>query len=316
MNLIQAISEGYLFLSEAILHGMAAWMLPILYSTPDDVQPKAIGLQTGHHRVFSMEVHPYASVFLSEVGLMGGSECEANAAFYQRIHWTPPAEKPVDHLAVQLAALGWLAGAEWDAVTDQQPAHVTRIQALRRQFLDERVLTWLPAVALACIAQSSSVYTDVMRLTLELVATDRAALGDELMLSTHPPFFLPSPPDILADPKTGLGDIAFYLMTPALSGVFLSWGNLLEIARRHRLPSGFTDRITLLHNLLRNAANYGLFVPFVNDLYVFVAGRVADLRDLAQKHPALATGCLVWAEQAEITLMILKQMQSAVFADD
>jgi TorA maturation chaperone TorD len=312
---IYAINEGYTFLAQALLDALSPDMLLVLFPEAALSEINADELEVDHYRVFGINVYPYASVFLSADGLKGGAEAEASTAFYARVGWATQTNEP-DHIAVQLGVLGWLAGAELEALEDGKASQVARIQALRRQFLDERVLTWLPSLYLATAGQKSFVYAEVVRLALELVAEDRAVLArNDLMQASHPVFALPAAPDLLVDPKTGLRDIAEYLMTPALSGLFFSRDEVIRLAGRHGLPTGFADRKTLLHNVLRGAVNYGVFPVLIADLCAEAQRWGSHLRELGQKHPTLSAGCLVWARRVDKTLETLNRVVSATLSD-
>jgi len=64
------------------------------------------------------------------------------------------------------------------------------------------------------------------------------------------------PADLLDDERTGLKDIARFLMTPAWSGLALSRDDIARLGRSAQLPRGFGDRTQMLTNLLRSAAEY------------------------------------------------------------
>lgn len=310
MTSLQAISEGYHFLSHVLLDGFTPDSLRIVFPDLPVSDSDTEALEVAHYQVFGRNVYPYASVFLSEDGLKGGVEAEASEAFHQRVAWRALTSEP-DHIAAQLGVLGWLAGAEADALADRLPAQAARVRALRRQYLDERILTWFPALSVAVTAQAVDIYTEAVRLALELTATDRSTLGEGLMAVERHIFALPSVPDVLADPKTSLRDIAHLVMTPALSGGFLSYDDLMRLARRHGLPMGFADRRTLLHNVFRVGVDYGIFPALIADLAAIVRGWVAQFNAMSATHPALSTGCAVWADRARMTIDLLHRVKSA-----
>lgn len=254
-------SRAYEALAGALHEGITPALAGVLGADGQDAE----ALAAEHYRVLGLNVYPYAGVFLSGDGLMGGVEADACQAFYASVGWEVPNQQP-DHLGVQLGALGWLAGAEADALFDGAGGQAARVRGLRRRFLDERVLTWLPTFARAVTWQGEGVMADLARLALELAVTDRQALGDDLMGGFGAPLALPSPPDLMADPKTTLRDIAHYLTTTAWAGLYLSRDDIARWAQRHAVPTGFTDRQTLLHNVLRSAVAYGRFAPLMDDL--------------------------------------------------
>lgn len=302
---VQARSDAYHVLGTALLDGLTPQMLDLLgeVSALGDLTaqpPSADVLSAEHYRVFGLNVYPYAGVFLSVEGLMGGMQADAAAAFYAQVGFQPSGD--ADHIGTQLGALAWLTGAEADALVDGQMGQVARLRGLRRRFLEERVLTWLPALAKAVEVQGAPLYTAVAHLALELSVDDRAALGDDLLVAGEP-FALPPAPDLLADPKTSLRDIAGFLTTSAYAGVYLSRDDITRLAQNHRVPTGFTDRTTLLHNVLRSAVDYGVFAALIEDLRGLVAGW-ADYFG-AFDLPA----CAVWASAAAYTAEMLAQVR-------
>lgn len=309
-TLVQARSDAYHVLGTALLDGLTPQTLDLLgeVSALGDLTaqpPSAEVLSAEHYRVFGLNVYPYAGVFLSVEGLMGGIQADAAADFYAQIGFQPSGD--ADHIGAQLGALAWLAGAEADALADGQMGQVARVRGLRRRFLDERVLTWLPALAKAVESQGAPLYTAVAHLALELAVDDRAALGDDLM-AVGEPFGLPPAPDLLADPKTSLRDIAVFLTTSAHAGVYLSRDDITRLALRHRVPTGFTDRTTLLHNVLRSAVDYGVFAALVEDLRETAAGWTAyfGVFDLPS--------CAVWGAAAARTAEMLAQVRDGVLS--
>jgi len=304
-TLIQTRSDAYTLLGQILCDGLTPESLPLVM--PDgEMRFDADLLEAERYRVFGLNVYPYAGVFLGADGLMGGTEAEASAAFYARVKWDAPSHD-ADHIGMQLGVLAWLTGAEADALADGKPGQQARIQALRRDVLDRRVLTWLPMLARAVASQESRVYERVIGLALDLAAEDRAELGEG---ESRPAFVLPTPPDVLADPKTSLRDIASVLMTPAWAGVYLSREDVGRLARRHHLPSGFTDRKTLLHNVFRAAVDYGVFAALIADLCQTVTGW-GDYFHQQANNPVLQAGCLVWARQTERTLDLLRHIESS-----
>lgn len=303
------MSEAYLFLGQALCGELEPWMLPVLFPETETAEIEA-GLAGEFYRVWSLTLYPYANVFLSDDGLMGGDVTEAVAAVYRRMGWQAPSAYPSDHLGVQLAALSWLSAAEAEAIADNQRAHVGQIQALRYDFLNRYVLSWLPALAVACERVQSPVYGRVMTVLLELIAADGEALARHLVMFESAPVDLPVAPDVLADEQTRLRDIAEYLTRPAWAGVFLSRDDIRRWAARYGIPSGFADRGTLLHNLMRESVNYGVFSGLMGEIVGWVDETALSLRALAQKHPVLKTGCELWAVRADQTGQMLRQLLS------
>ena len=183
-----------------------------------------------HHRVLSVEVQPFASAFLEPDRCLGG---EVTRRLADRV----AIEGDPDALWTQLRWLALLCGAEADALRDGVEVDVG-LQA----FLAEELLPWLPAL---CWALPEGLYRAGAALLLELAE----AHGDRPVEVRLAPV-----EDLVAEPSTGLRQIADYLATPARCGAWLAPWRLRRISD---LPRGFGGRARLLENLLQGAVHHG-----------------------------------------------------------
>jgi len=118
--------------------------LAVLAEAPDartDAVARALGLERAptaseYADVFLFQLYPYASVYLSEEGMLGGEARDRIAGFLTTLGASPPAEP--DHLSFLLAAHAELA-------TPPDDAEGAKRQAARKAFLWEHLLSWLPA---------------------------------------------------------------------------------------------------------------------------------------------------------------------------
>ncbi len=207
-------------------------------------------LGAAHHRVFSLEAPPVESFWLSPDRLLGGDLSAAVAADYRLGGFAPRvADVSPDHLGVQLAYLGWLAGARAHALEDDRPDEDARIAILERDFLDHHLLRWLTALVVA-VSEVDDFFGRVLELALSLATNLRASLEGEAT-----PWSLPEPPD-LTSAETSVRDIARVLCTPAHAGGLLTRTALASLGRPDQLPAGFGDREQTLANLVRSAARF------------------------------------------------------------
>lgn len=255
-----AYSRAYELFSHLYQHGITATTASIIPALPDfptfdrnTADFAHFGAQ--HYRLFGYSVYPYEAIFLGEDRLLGGTLTEAVAQFYTEVGFPVPDDESADHIAVELALLAFLTGAEADAEADGAHQHVYRLRNLQRRFLEDHLLRWLPALTYAVQMQGNAFYSALASQTLDLVLSHREALGDDLMSGSFP-FRLPDAPDLVNHEKTSLRDIARYLLTPAYSGVFLSHDDIARLGTAYRLPRGFGSREQTLTNLLRTAADY------------------------------------------------------------
>ncbi len=163
-----------------------------------------------------------------------------------------------------------------------------------------------------------SFYTALAELTLSQVAdhvSEQAAGGVQDLLAPAPSFALPTPPDLLADAKTSLKDIADHLLRPVHSGLTLSRDDLTRLSRSLDLPRGFGDRVQMLTNLMRAAVTYGLWEKLIGNLREVGADWQTAYNAVGAESPALAEFVRPWAGQVERTIGLLDQIARQKLAD-
>jgi TorA maturation chaperone TorD len=262
---------------------------------PDPFQPDEAAAD--HQHLFGFNVFPFESIFLDVSGLLGGDVTDGVVASYQAAGFGGwETSEGADHIGHELSFVGSLCGAEHDAWEDGLPAVARRMAGLQAEFLDRHLLRWLPPLALAIRAHDHPFYTAMVDLTLEL-ATDHwgGAAGNSKVI-----FELPALPDLLEDEKTGLKEIAAYLLVPAYSGLYLSRDHIGRLARRHRLPRGFGGRQNMLLNLLRSAASYEGTGAILAALQVLADGWAGKYEEMPAGKP--------WGKRARRTAELLAEM--------
>ncbi len=263
-----------------------------------------------HYQLFDFNVFPYESIFLDSSGLLGGQITDAVTAHYRQFGFAVElsAHNP-DHMGQELAALSFLCQLEADALQRAvvQDAVAFREQQLR--FLQAHLLLWLPPFTLAIRQQGDDFYTAVANLTLALVTDHyQSLLGDTTF--TLDKDASPSIPNLLDEDKTGLKEIAAFLITPVYSGFFLSRDDIGRLARGFDLPRGFGDRQQLLTNLLRTAVQYDQFSLVIIALQTAVTEWQTTYRTISQENPLLTPFTASWLIKTEHTLHLLGHMQT------
>ncbi len=329
-----ARSRTYQLLSRLVLEGVTRETLPILQALPELAEslPQPLDLEqmaAAHHRLWQFNVFPFQGLFLGTENLLGGPVTEAVLHSYARSGFQPDlASQSGDHLGLELAFLAFLAGAEADAWEDDRPSIARTIRERQRQFLDEHLLPWLPALTQAVRQQFASplhppegqgdsperrLFVLVAELALELALAHRQDLADEDLLAPGPSLSLPALPDLLAEESTGLKEIAAHLLVPAYSGFFLSRDDIGRLAQRHSLPRGFGERQTMLANLLQSAARFDSLAGVLNSLEALVAEwqRLYASPPLAH-HPLMRPIAQAWEARLQATLVILETLRAEV----
>ena len=329
-----ARSRTYQLLSRLVLEGVTQKVLPVLQALPELAEslPHPLDwerMAAAHHRLWQFNVFPFQGIFLGTENLLGGPVTEAVLHSYARSGFQPElASQSGDHLGLELAFLAFLAGAEADAWEDDRPGIARTIRERQRQFLDEHLLPWLPALSQAVRQQFASplhppeepeapresrLFVLVAELALELALAHRQELADEDLLAPAPSLSLPALPDLLAEESTGLKEIAAHLLVPAYSGFFLSRDDIGRLAQRHDLPRGFGERQTMLTNLLQAAARFDSLAGVLSSLEALVGEwqrlyRTAPVAD----HPFMRPIAQAWEERLQATSRILAAMRAGL----
>lgn len=315
-ELAQARDRAYALFARLYEKGLTADLLPLLAEIPELVdgihlinydEDKA---EADHYDLFGFNVFPYASVFLDERATLGGRVTQNILSVYHKSGFDVPLEsESADHIALQLQFLAFLSAAEGEALGDGLVQVALSIKQLQRQFMDEHLLTWLPAFVLAIRQQGDVFHSNLADLTFEMVLHHRADLGNDL-LAPETSFSLPPAPDLLADQKTGLKEIAAYLVIPAYSGLYLSRGDISRLARSQLLPRGFGSRQQMLTNLLRSAADYDHIPQLLKEIRILVAMWMQSYQVLADSRAGRFAR--IWLERLESTDRLLCSLNKEI----
>ncbi|HEX6304953.1 MAG TPA: molecular chaperone TorD family protein [Anaerolineales bacterium] len=315
-ELAQARDRAYALFARLFQKGLTADLLPLVTEIPelaDDAHLKnydADRAGADHYELFGFNVFPYASVFLDESATLGGRVTQNILSVYHKSGFDVPLEsESADHIALQLQFLAFLSAAEGEALEDGLVQVALSINQLQRQFMDEHLLTWLPAFVLAIRQQQDVFHSNLADLTLEMVLHHRADLGNDL-LAPETSFSLPPAPDLLADQKTGLKEIAAYLVIPAYSGLYLSRRDITRLARSQLLPRGFGSRQQMLTNLLRSSADYDHVPALLEDIRALVAVWMQSYQSLAGS--GAGRFAIVWQDRLESTDRLLSFLNKAI----
>lgn len=204
-----------------------------------------------HYGVLQRQVQPFASVFLSEEGLLGGEMSSRARDLGARSGFVARDEEP-DHLSELLALLAGLCGAEADAYRDGQTDALARIHGLQREILGAVLLRFLP-VLVPALRPVDALYAEVAELALELAADHWMArrFEDDPLED----WALPQCDDLLSNPKVGLKAISRRLTTPGKVGVFWAPEAISQFARELEVGTGFGKRWQMVEVMMHGAAH-------------------------------------------------------------
>src|SRR5207253_656654 len=106
--------------------------------------------EADYTEIFGLQLWPYASIYLSSEGKLGGEAGDRVAGFWRALGVTPPSEP--DHLAALLGLYSLLADSE---EAEEDPARRRLRRSARQALLWEHLLSWLPAFV-AKLAETGS----------------------------------------------------------------------------------------------------------------------------------------------------------------
>jgi len=235
---------------------------------------------------FVLQQTPYASVYLGSEGMVGGDARDRIAGFWRALGAIPPPEP--DHLVTLLGAYADLVERHEAAGDDMQRQQV---QAARRAFLWEHLLSWLPAFLIKAQDVAPDSFRQWAALLMEALLEEARESGDEPRMPLH----LREAPRIARDED--LHAFLGALLTPVRSGMIVTRADLIRGARSMDLGVGFGDRRTMLRTLVDQDAEGT--VRWLSD----------EARRWARRHAALVRDlgpvAEFWQERAEATAELL-----------
>ncbi|MCP4360354.1 MAG: molecular chaperone TorD family protein [Chloroflexi bacterium] len=311
--------RSYKLLSQLLSQGLTKETLPLVQAVSDlaGYLPERFNFDEAaavHYQLFDFNLFPFETIFLDDSGLLGGRITESVAYSYHAFGFqVETAAHNPDHIRQELAALSFLCLAETDALAKGDGGTVVSHRRQQIKFLQHHLLRWLSPFVLAVQAQKDAFYTAVAHLTLALIYDHYQDLLSEIERVPEA-WTLPTPPDFLADDKTGLKEIAAYFMMPAYSGIFVSRDNVGRLARQLNLPRGFGDRQQMLSNLMHTAVQYDLFPALLNGLETTITDWQKAYHATIVEMPLLEPFTAVWSARTQQTLRLLTHMQTQLKA--
>ena len=271
-----------------------------------------------HQDVFGFNVFAFHSPCLDEPARPGGRDTERLTDFYRRAGFpVVQTAESADHVGVELNFLGFLSKMEAENVgPDAQKA-----RGFARDFLDEHLLRWMPALRHALHTHGHPFYRALADLTLETLLDHRRALQDgeperetsDERRTTAGDGQRETGEALLADPKTGLRDIAEHLLVPVDTGIYLSRASIRALSRHENLPAGFGSRDDMMSNLLRSAADYDGLETVTKALSAHVDDTRQAWRAFADELPAVTQAIAQpWLERLDHTEQLLDEIRDAV----
>jgi len=245
--------------------------------------------------LFLFHLYPYASVYLSEDGMLGGEPADRIGGFWRALGHSPPAEP--DHLA---ALLGLMASLE-ERIGAVEEAEALLLQNARRTLLREHLLPWLPVYLDAVEALAPEYYyawARILRRVLLSRAQDALTQDNEQKESEFIHLECFRGP---VDPRNEGGEpFLKALLAPARSGMILARADLGRAARELDLGFRLGER------------SYQLKALFGQDAGGVLEWLAVEARRWLERHRnrsvILAPVTGIWERNAKETVDLLEEL--------
>ncbi len=274
--------RAYALLADLVSRGPTAATLPpartsVVLAEALDSYANVDDAAADHQHVFGLSVPPFEGVFRDPEGHVGGACTDLLRDRYAAMGFAhDPRGEGVEHLSTQLRALAFLSVAEADAREDDATPQIEAVRVLAREFLDAHLLLWLPSFAVAAKAAGRALPTAVVDQIMDVVVMHRRGLD---IPDDDANYQLQGAPLDLDDPSVGIREIAAALSVPARVGALLTRDDIARVGRGQRVPRGFGERRTTIHNLLNSAAGLGSLAGVIDDLRALLSERRYALDD-------------------------------------
>lgn len=192
-----------------------------------------------HADLFTLQLVPYASVYLGNSGHIGGEARERIAGFWRALEADVPGEP--DHLRELLALY---AALMFESPTSD--ANRARLRHWRRALLGEHLLSWLPLYLLKLRQQTEAPFYRAWSELLESALEREAVhLKPPPIDSSHWMKAVPPPTPLDVDELVSL------LLAPVRSGLILTRRDLVDAGRTLRVATRIGERRFMLEAMLR-----------------------------------------------------------------
>lgn len=271
--------------------GAASGSEPAAPPAPDDEEAAR------HESLLGFAVPPYAGVFGNPEGLIGGL-AEARAA------------EALLKAGIDPRAAG-SAGDHVSGLTRAVALVLTTPNTADAASLAMGLLGWLPSLELALRREGGEDYADLVEVLIEVLVVI-ADLHPESIKSLDSVEDREVP---TARSESSVKDLAEYLTSHALTGVYLGRVTVQRIARQVEAPRGFGGRALMLANLLKSAASYDRLDEAIGLIRDEVVAYRAAWSQESERHPVSAKWAGEWLRRQDRTLVVLEAIQKAVHAE-
>jgi TorA maturation chaperone TorD len=232
--------------------------------------------------LFVVQLYPYASVYLSPEGQLGGQVQDHIAGFWRVLH--QPVPRDPDHIATLFSTYSQLAHHTGNG---DEPYMQDLRRQMRHAFLWEHIASWILPFVARVRELGSSTYRGWGSLVLDAIEAEVAHAGQPAMLPLH----LRSAPPL--PQQCDLAALTTMLFSPVTSGIILTRADLGRCARDLGMQIRIADRRYTLGTMLEQDA------VRVGDWLAHEARRQAEL--MSNSAPSFRAIAEHWEQRALTT---------------
>lgn len=253
-----------------------------------------------YQEIFCDNLPPYASIYTSNEGIVGGEALGRISGFWQALQRDVPHEP--DHLS---RLLGLAAFLQESQASEQEPARAVLIERSLAALFWEHLLPWLP-MYLDRIESfgKGTVYDDWAKLLSETLICKFETLGPLENLPRH----LDASSRLLDPRRSGATQFLSSLLAPVQSGFILLREDLNNISAEIGIPTEDRERQGILKDLLREEPKQTLEglakVAYERSYYT------------SERWGLLGSLCLHWERRAKESGELLHQLSCDLKEED
>jgi TorA maturation chaperone TorD len=243
--------------------------------------------------LFVFQLYPYASVYLSAEGMLGGEARDRIAGFWRALGRRPPPEP--DHLG---ALLGLYAGLSEAEASEGDPAERMLARRARCTLLSEHILSWVGPYLQSVSRLGPPFYAEWAHILTEVLHAEAEIIAEESFTVCH---FIPNL--CVGDPRFQGGERFLEdLLCPVRSGLMIPRVELARASRELSLGFRLGERRYQLRALMSQDPE-GL-LAWLRGL----AGRWCEWHHERSSEPGVIRS--FWMERASATRQLLGELLS------
>lgn len=190
-----------------------------------------MGVSSGDlYKAFIKDLPPFASIYLSDDGNIGGEPRSVIAGFYRALSQPIPADP--DHLSNLLSLLAGILNALAESIGSQSPEKAESINRAKDVIVGDHILSWFPAYLL----RANEVFPSSLKNWVSLALDYSSILSTQISNELGQAESVDSSVANFDIDRNDVGQLVSMLTSPGRSGLIVTLSDIEEIARELSLP--------------------------------------------------------------------------------